>query len=80
MEELDINVYPNPATEFLYIESHIKASLEIFNNLGQMVLSSQLDPGTQSINVAKLSPGLYLVVGRKEGFKEWNQKLIIVSR
>jgi enediyne biosynthesis protein E4 len=59
----DIQIYPNPTTSVLNIDSHENEidSINIYNTLGQLVLEiSNLQP-SKSIDVSSLKSGNYLV-------------------
>ena len=54
----DISIYPNPAKDFVNIQSDIKIkSAEIYNMAGQKVLESK----ATKINTSNLKPGVYMV-------------------
>lgn len=60
------NVYPNPASEFVNIELNFdtkgKVSITIFNELGQVVMTSESDSNeTLSLDVSSLANGMYTV-------------------
>lgn len=59
---LDIvsRIYPNPATDVLFIESANECALTIFNAAGQVVHTSEFVSST-TVNVADLESGLYVV-------------------
>jgi hypothetical protein len=55
-----LNVYPNPATDVLTIESEFTgAELIIYGANGAVVLREQLMQRQHTITLGKLSPGLY---------------------
>ena len=55
-----VNVYPNPATEFINIDSDLDVkSITITNTLGQTV--KQYNTGLNRINVADLNTGEYFI-------------------
>lgn len=57
----NITIYPNPASEMLYIGSDIKVSqLEVYSVLGSLVKSLKGDEIRQ-LNVEDLHPGLYVI-------------------
>jgi para-nitrobenzyl esterase len=74
-----INVYPNPATNFITVESGIQseATLEIYNVLGSMVFSrSMINRASTSVNIGELKPGYYFIkVTGKTG--SVTQKIVI---
>lgn len=55
----EVNVYPNPASERLYIDLHQKASIQLMNLSGQVVYSSSVSIG--SIDVSNFPRGLYVL-------------------
>lgn len=56
-----INIYPNPVSENLTIESIISGNLGIFNATGMLVYSKEIIQGTTSLNVSNFSSGYYFV-------------------
>jgi endonuclease I len=58
---LELSVYPNPAKEFLYIESTTKENLNytIRNSVGQILVNGPLQ--SQQISVQKLPKGIYIL-------------------
>jgi hypothetical protein len=58
-----ITVYPNPATDILRIARATtdKAQVDIYNSIGVMVLSFEMNGAEMEINVATLHSGMYLV-------------------
>jgi hypothetical protein len=55
-------VYPNPATDQLYIGGLNDCTIGdvlIFNNLGQLVLATSYEDPNHSINVGGIGKGLY---------------------
>jgi hypothetical protein len=65
VKSLKASIYPNPVGEMLNISSEETISkVEIFSQLGQLVLSSA---NAQHINVSQLSKGVYLAHIKSEG-------------
>ncbi len=55
-------MYPNPATNFLNISAQNTInSVEIFNILGQKVISMSVEDTSASINISNLNTGIYLI-------------------
>jgi hypothetical protein len=58
-----MRVYPNPATQIIYIRvaAPLKPGLtaEIYNSMGQLVLTAPLTQPLQEVSVAGLSSGIY---------------------
>ena len=60
----EINVYPNPATEFIYITTTIlvnNLNVAIFNMLGEKILVQTISSQQNEINIDNLLPGIYYV-------------------
>lgn len=58
------SVYPNPATDIVYLRGHDIASVHIFSSAGSLVYDTRLT-GSQTehaIDVHKLAAGVYMVV------------------
>lgn len=53
----NVVIYPNPATDFIHVMTLNGASVQIFNSVGQLVLTSE----EMDINVSELPQGIYLV-------------------
>jgi len=64
-----VNVYPNPTTGVINIESFSIQDFKVFNILGNEVLSSKLNSGIQSIDLSNLDEGLYFLKTRNQTFK-----------
>lgn len=62
-KESDVTIYPNPASNNLTIDSAREkvASVQVFNNLGQLVLTASANRNIFEINVALLTVGNYFV-------------------
>jgi hypothetical protein len=64
--ENDFAIYPNPANNVLFVETHGRASLQtqtyrITNLMGQTVLSGSITEETQQINITSLPAGMYFI-------------------
>ncbi|SDW48913.1 LamG-like jellyroll fold domain-containing protein [Aequorivita viscosa] len=70
-------VYPNPAQNILNVQSNSKTDfhLNIFNNVGKLVLSTY---STNEINIGNLSNGLYFLQFTSE--KNTQTKKLIINR
>ena len=73
------SIYPNPTSGQLYIQPATGLfepyQYLIFNNLGQQVLSDQLQ---SSIQVANLSPGIYFMkIVDRQSNQTWHHKFIV---
>lgn len=53
-------LYPNPARNYITVETFKSGQLVIYNTIGALVKTKALNPGKNSISVAELSNGVYL--------------------
>ncbi|UPS91095.1 T9SS type A sorting domain-containing protein [Bizionia sp. M204] len=61
-QNLDILLYPNPATDYLYIKNlNSNAHIDIYSVNGKLVKQQTTTPQVNSINISSLSSGLYVV-------------------
>ena len=59
--ENNINIYPNPANDIIYVQSNsVKSTYQISNISGKTVLSGKFD-NNQKIDVSELSKGVYFI-------------------
>ena len=84
MDNQDLIVYPNPATNELRISISTGSmtnagfkiqSIHIYNVLGEMVYTSYLSTNQSTINISQLSKGIYFVEVQSEN-TIINRKLI----
>lgn len=63
--DTEINVYPNPANSFLYIESlktnHIGGTIEITDQSGRRMIAEKITQMNQKIDIGNLSKGVYFL-------------------
>jgi len=61
--DVQINIYPNPASDKIYVEwpSSNNLSIAIYNIMGQHVFSTKLLKEKNDINISNFSSGLYFV-------------------
>jgi hypothetical protein len=77
---MQLNLWPNPASNMATLNikrgNNTALTLNIYNNIGQLLRSESLSDNPHQINVADISNGIYLlVITSKEGMQ--HQKLII---
>lgn len=61
-QDFKVNIYPNPTTDFLTIQSQIPVTKwEIYNSAGQRVLENNSDQTIESIAVSSLKTGTYFL-------------------
>ncbi len=56
-----LNVYPNPATSKINIESNTSGTLTIVSTTGKLLINTKLTAGSNSINIETLNSGLYII-------------------
>ncbi len=71
LSQQKISIYPNPATDFVNIETENRIICEIYNSLGQKLIETK----EKSIDISYLSPGLYTVL-----VKNNNGELIVTEK
>lgn len=59
--EVAFVVYPNPAENYVMIESIKEAEVSIYSINGQMVSSQTINEGTNTIDVSNLNAGMYFM-------------------
>ena len=71
------NVYPNPASDIVTVQSSFKVKeVEIYNALGQVVLRKEGSQNIETIDVSNLQSGAYIVrIKTQRGFA--NKKILI---
>ena len=67
----DLNISPNPATDFFEIsyqnKNKAETTLEVCNLLGQEILKEKLNAGNNKINASEWARGVYVYRIRQEG-------------
>ncbi len=71
----DINVYPNPANDYINIENSGDGNFTLYNQLGQLVFSIELTLGKNTIKTSGLEQGIYYYIIENNGL-QINDKLI----
>ncbi len=56
-----INIYPNPANNYININTLQKGKLLIFSQIGNIVYEGFAEKGTNKIDISNLSSGIYLI-------------------
>jgi hypothetical protein len=57
-----VNLYPNPATDFIYIQSTEQGEISIYNLVGTKVSTASASSiGTNIVSIANLPSGMYVV-------------------
>ena len=78
--DIEMNIYPNPADNFLYIEHNVQidSELYIFDSAGRTVIITEINANKTiaNIDVSNLTEGVYFVEVRA-GEKTKRQKIVI---
>ena len=59
--EQTLKVYPNPTSSVLNVEGEGVSSVEVYNTVGQRIMTQQVDGNKAQINTESLGNGLYVV-------------------
>ena len=62
IEENIINVFPNPVTEKVFVESDMSGELKIINSQGKMLYKGLVNVGLNTYEVANLRNGVYFII------------------
>lgn len=74
---IELQVYPNPATDFIQVVSNENATMEIVNLMGQKVLSQPVVTGSNTVSVNELKSGVYFVrVAYADGITAINKIIV----
>ena len=73
-----VSIYPNPATDKLFIQTVKGGYLKIFNIAGQIVLEQKINLGSNEISLNSLAPGAY-EVNFNNGVQVTNTKVMLTK-
>ena len=59
--ENDIHIYPNPASEYLIIESNKEELYEIYDLQGKLFYKGNITVPKTKVNVATMPKGIYII-------------------
>ena len=57
----EINIFPNPASNQLFIESSKNDQFQIYNSIGQLLLQGQLNKGINKIELQEINAGILFI-------------------
>ncbi|MCB2206922.1 MAG: choice-of-anchor J domain-containing protein [Bacteroidetes bacterium] len=77
MEETNIQIYPNPATNMLTVNCEDKGHIRVISLAGQLMMQTTAIKGTNRFIVEHLNPGLYMLQFTNEAGATGTQKLMI---
>ncbi|HKK88844.1 MAG TPA: T9SS type A sorting domain-containing protein [Saprospiraceae bacterium] len=72
---IHFSMYPNPAQERIQINADKAGLLTVTDPAGQILISTELIPGSRQIGISTLIPGVYMVQFRA-GEQIWTRKLV----
>jgi hypothetical protein len=61
VKKLDVNVYPNPASNYIVVENAESATVSIYNVVGRLVKTVQSTDSELTIDLSNLTRGTYLI-------------------
>jgi hypothetical protein len=56
---LNVKIYPNPATDIFYVETEEACTLQVYDALGRVVCEREIQAGLNSIDLKESSAGIY---------------------
>jgi len=59
--EINVELYPNPTKDVIYIISENIQNVTVYNMFGQMVLDTKVNANQTSINMSSFAAGMYMV-------------------
>jgi hypothetical protein len=65
----DWKIYPNPATDKLFIDTKENRSIQLIDVYGKVLFSTDLMPGNTIVELDKLAPGVYFVFSDSGSFQ-----------
>lgn len=75
--EENVEVYPNPATSVINIAADNMAKVSVYNSIGQLVYTQDVDNDRVELSTSSLNNGLYYInVETKDGYMT-SQKVIV---
>jgi hypothetical protein len=72
------SVYPNPATTIIKINGYMNGPVKIYSTAGALVMDVESLPADGSLNISKLSGGMYIIKIQSTDGKVISKKLTIV--
>ncbi len=57
----DIKIYPNPTSNHLFIQSNRKDTFQLFNSIGKLMLTGELNNGINKIDLQNIDAGMLIL-------------------
>ena len=70
----DMQVFPNPTSGLLNVNTSQSQQISVFDLGGKLVYISQLSPGQNALDLSQLKPGIYVLVNEDRSLR---QKIIL---
>lgn len=77
-EVMDLRIYPNPATDYLNVETAVASSIELIDMNGRVLFTSEIMTDQAEINVSDLNSGLYFIKVANE--KSTSVEKVVIAR
>jgi hypothetical protein len=74
-DKFDVRVYPNPASDRVYVSVNKPTHVAVYNLAGSLVKSRLIESVNDFINVSDLQPGMYLI--KSQFSNDFSHKLIV---
>ena len=71
-ENNELAIYPNPANNFINVETNIKSQILIYSSIGQLVLNKKIY-GTSTLDISYLSKGYYLLNINQQEYSQFRK-------
>lgn len=76
-----ISVYPNPASDVLYVQTERAGVIELLDMNGRILKKEKINAGIQRVDVSGFSDGIYLLNMQSEKTEFFSvEKKIIIAR
>lgn len=76
--EYSVKAYPNPAVDFINVETNKKSSFQLFNSSNKLTLEGQLNDVKNKVDISNQQSGLYfLIVKNIENSQSKTMKILI---
>ena len=68
LNELGVNIYPNPSTGMFTIETDGKTTnLQVYAMDGRLITQQQLNNQLEQISLEHVTPGMYMIILERDG-------------